>query len=397
MTPPALRRTGTREPMAGKRTGAFRVDPAATAAFSALRSALPQLRGLDEGDRALRAVVIGGGTGAPVSIRTLLSLGVQTSAVVAMADDGGSTGVRREEADATPPGDIRKCLVAFAKDPSDPLVRALKYRFAVARDHALGNLLLTALEDACDSFPEAISICERLVDAQGHVYPSTLDHVVLSARTCDGRVLTGQAVACHSKTALESVWLAGEDGRTPRAYEPACQAIREADLIVLGPGSLFTSIIPNLLIPGVVDAIRASRGRVLFVCALADVQGETWGLTAREHFEALAAHGMEGLIDYMLVHSKVPLRAESPATGSFAALSGAELEHASTSDLNDTQLTRGVRPISINYADMLAIQSRGPIVISRNLADADHPTWHSPFALRDAFQNVIKLARARRN
>ncbi|MEB1814255.1 gluconeogenesis factor YvcK family protein [Adlercreutzia mucosicola] len=382
--------------MAIRKTDAFRVDPAATAAFSALKSALPNLRSLDESDRALRAVVIGGGTGAPVSIRTLLSLGVQTSAVVAMADDGGSTGVLREEADATPPGDIRKCLVAFAKDPSDPLVRALKYRFAVARDHALGNLLLTALEDACGSFPDAIAICERLVNAQGHVYPSTLDHVVLSARTQDGRVLDGQAVACHSRTALESVWLAAEDGRPPRPYEPACQAIREADLIVLGPGSLFTSIIPNLLIPGIVEAIRESRGRVLFVCALADVQGETWGLTAREHFEALAAHGMEGLIDYMLVHSKVPLRAESPATGSFAALSGADLEHASTSDLNDTQLTRGVRPISISYADLLGIQSRGPIVISRNLADAERPTWHSPFALRDAFQNVIKLSRARR-
>ena len=379
-----------------RKTDAFRVDPAATAAFSALKSALPNLGGLDADERALRAVVIGGGTGAPMSIRTLLSLGVTTSAVVAMADDGGSTGVLREEADATPPGDIRKCLVAFAKDPADPLVRALKYRFAVARDHALGNLLLTALEDACGSFPEAIAVCERLVDAQGHVYPSTLDHVVLSARTCDGRVLDGQAVACHSRTALESVWLAGEDGRAPRPFEPALQAIREADLIVLGPGSLFTSIIPNLLIPGVVDAIRESRGRVLFVCALADVQGETWGLTAREHFEALAAHGMEGLVDYMLVHSKVPLRAESPATGSFAAISGADLEHASTSDLNDTQLIRGVRPISISYADMLAIQARGPIVISRNLADPERPTWHSPFALRDAFQNVIRLSRSRR-
>ncbi len=339
-------------------------------------------------------------------------------------------------------------------------MRALKYRFAVARDHALGNLLLAALEDATGSFPEAIAICEKLVDAQGHVYPSTLDHVVLSAQTQDGRILDGQAVACHSKTALAQVWLSAEDGRPPRPYEPALQAIRdgrildgqavachsktalaqvwlsaedgrpprpyepalqaireadlivlgpgslftsiipngrpprpyepalqairEADLIVLGPGSLFTSIIPNLLIPGVVEAIRASRGRVLFVCALADVQGETWGLTvlipgvveairasrgrvlfvcaladvqgetwgltAREHFEALAAHGMEGLIDYMLVHSKVPLRAESPATGSFAAISGAELEHASTSDLNDDQLIKGVRPISISYA-----------------------------------------------
>lgn len=126
--------------------------------------------------------------------------------------------------------------------------------------------------------------------------------------------MDGQAVACHSKTALRRCGSPPRHGRPPRPYEPALQAIREADLIVLGPGSLFTSIIPNLLIPGVVEAIRASRGRVLFVCALADVQGETWGLTAREHFEALTAHGMEGLIDYMLVHSKVPLRAESPAT-----------------------------------------------------------------------------------
>lgn len=374
----------------------FHVDKSATLSFAALKEqpGALDLRGVDT--RGLHAVVVGGGTGAPMSIRTLLTLGVETSAVVAMADDGGSTGILREEANVTPPGDIRKCIAAFARDPQDPLVRAFKYRFAVARDHALGNLLLAALEDACGSFPEAIAICERLVNAQGHVYPSTLDHVVLSARTCDGRVLDGQAVACHSKTALESVRLAAEDGRPPAPYEPACQAIREADLIVLGPGSLFTSIIPNLLIPGIVDAIRASRGRVLFVCALADVQGETWGLTAREHFEALASHGMEGLIDYMLVHSKVPLRAESPATGSFAALSGAELEHASTSDLNDSQLTCGVRPISINYGDMLAIQSRGPIVISRNLVDAERPTWHSPFALRDAFQSVIKLSRARR-
>ncbi|MCI8469873.1 MAG: YvcK family protein, partial [Eggerthellaceae bacterium] len=123
-----------------RRTHPFRVDPSATAAFSALRDALPADPRRAPA-RGLRAVVIGGGTGAPMSIRTLLSLGVETSAVVAMADDGGSTGILREEADVTPPGDIRKCIAAFARDPSDPLVRVFKYRFAVARDHALGNLL----------------------------------------------------------------------------------------------------------------------------------------------------------------------------------------------------------------------------------------------------------------
>lgn len=384
--------------MAGikKSTEAFRVDPAATAAFSALRSALPNLRPLDEDARALKAVVIGGGTGAPVSIRTLLSLGVQTSAVVAMADDGGSTGVLREEADVTPPGDIRKCLVAFAKDPADPLVRALKYRFAVARDHALGNLLLAALEDATGSFPEAIAICEKLVDAQGHVYPSTLDHVVLSAQTQDGRILDGQAVACHSKTALAQVWLSAEDGRPPRPYEPALQAIREADLIVLGPGSLFTSIIPNLLVPGVVDAIRASKGATLFVCSLADMQGETWGLTAREHVEALMDHGLRGLVDYMLVHTVVPLRPDSPATGLFSAVTGAEPEHASTSGMNDAVLSGRIRPVRVSYHDVQAIQAQGPVVIARNLVDPIRPTWHDPKALRDAFSGVLKLCRSRR-
>ncbi len=133
------------------------------------------------------------------------------------------------------------------------------------------------------------------------MYPSTLDRVTLTARTRDGRSLEGQAVACHSRTALERVGLRAAHEVMP--YQPALEAIREADLIVLGPGSLFTSIIPNLLVPGVVDAIRASKGSTLFVCSLADMQGETWGLTAREHVEALMDHGTRGLLDYVLVHT----------------------------------------------------------------------------------------------
>ena len=367
----------------------FTHDPSMTAAFEPLRGIEPVV---NPGEH-LRAVVIGGGTGAPVSIRTLLSLGLDTSAVVAMADDGGSTGILREQADVTPPGDVRKCIAAMAADPDDPLTKAFKYRFPFANNHTLGNLMLSALEDAAGSFPEAIAVCERLLNARGHVYPSTLDRVSLVARTRDGRMIEGQAVACHSRTALESVQLRSLGGVVP--YEPALEAIREADLIVLGPGSLFTSIIPNLLVPGVVDAIRASKGCTLFACSLADMQGETWGLTAREHVEALMDHGMRGLLDYMLVHTVVPLRPDSPATGVFSAATGAEPEHASTSGMADDDLSGRIRPVRVSYRDVQAIQAQGPVVIARDLVDPKRPTWHDPMALHEAFAGVLRLCRSR--
>ena len=369
--------------------GAFPHDPSMTEAFAPLYAADPVVPQTAH----LRAVVIGGGTGAPVSIRTLLSMGVETSAVVAMADDGGSTGILREEANVTPPGDIRKCICAMAADPEDPLTKAFKYRFPFADNHTLGNLMLSALEEATGAFPEAVSICEKLLHARGHVYPSTLDRVSLVARTRDGRYIEGQAVACHSRTALAHVQLRSAGNIV--AYPPALEAIRNADLIVLGPGSLFTSIIPNLLVPGVIDAIRQSRGATLFVCSLADMQGETWGLTAREHVEALMEHGMRGLLAYVLVHSAVPIKPDSSETGVFRAVTGANIG-ASRFVVDDETEQRRVRPVRIDYADLRLIQSKGPIVIARNLVDPEHPTWHDPFALREAFTGVLRLCHSRR-
>lgn len=385
----------------------FRQDPSATASFAALRSSSSKPLAAGVG-RGLKAVVIGGGTGAPVSIRTLLSLGVETSAVVAMADDGGSTGILREEADVTPPGDVRKCIAAFARDPNDPLTQAFKCRLAVARDHTLGNLMLSALEDTCGSFPEAIRICERLVAAQGHVYPSTLDRVTLTARTREGEVLQGQANACRSNAPLERAWLAAAGAGGVQPYAPALAAIRQADFIVLGPGSLFTSIIACLLVPGIVEAVRASRGRVLFVCSLADVQGETRGLSAADHVRALMDHGMQGRIDYVLVNERSSAwsgkEARSVAPDSAAIRRGCG-EGSVPGDGEGLEGKRAgsagssasgcVNPVLVTRRDIQAIQQMGSVVIARDLADPRHPTWHEPRALCDAFSGVLKLCRSR--
>lgn len=178
-----------------------------------------------------------------------------------------------------------------------------------------------------------------------------------------GCKLDGQAKASHSDSTLYRVWL--ESAAPVRAYEPALDAIREADFIVLGPGSLFTSILPNLLVPGVIDAIRDSHAATLFVCSLADQQGETRGMTALEHYEALCRHGMEGLVDYMLVHSvdslhpgdgacdRVGLDARSGQIGvhgeefvpcAFPAMTPIEFNHAARSLWFVTSLTLIVLP-----------------------------------------------------
>ena len=248
-----------------------------------------------------RAVVVGGGTGAPMSIRCLLSLNCQVNAVVAMADDGGSTGELRKQAGVTPPGDVRKCLAAFAAHPEDTFAQAFKYRFPFADNHALGNLLLAALEDASGSFPEAIEICEHLLQARGHVLPSTLTHVELAARTCQGHEVQGQACACHSSEPLKRAWLhATREGERIEPYEPALDALRKADFIVLGPGSLFTSVIANLLVPGVAKAICESNAYVIYVSSISDAQGETRGFGVKDQVEALQTHGMGTRINCVL-------------------------------------------------------------------------------------------------
>lgn len=345
----------------------FKYDPSMTASFKAISDDMPR-----PDMEKLRVVVIGGGTGTNTSIRTLLSMGVQVSAVVAMADDGGSTGIIRQEAHVTAPGDVRKCIGAMAADQDDPMTHAFKYRFEFARNHTLGNLMLSALEHETGSFVEAIAICERLLQARGHTYPSTLDNVYLSAYDVKGNLIKGQANASKSKYALKKVWL--DCAHVCHPYAKALEAIQEADAIVLGPGSLFTSIIPNLLVPGVVQAIRQSGAFTLFICNMADMQGETRGMRSRDYVKALIDHGLDGMIDYVLLHASSPLTREHDEMARYELSSGAHAAH----------------PVRVSFEDVKWIESIGAGVQVRNFYNPSTPTWHNPAALRQALTEIFE-------
>lgn len=251
-----------------------------------------------------KAVAIGGGTGLPLVLRCMLRAGFDPTAVVTMADDGGSSGHLRRELGMLPPGDIRNCLVALA-EPGSQLAPVFQYRFPSGEGlagHALGNLIIAALADLEGGFGEAVDAAGRMLQVRGRVVPSTLANVVLSGWDSAGRLVIGQAQVAETEGPISRVRL--EPGDAP-AYGPALDALREADVVVIGPGSLFTSIIPNFLVRGVIDALRESEARVVYVCNVANMRGETSGMDAADHVDSLVAHGLEGLIDVALVDEPV--------------------------------------------------------------------------------------------
>lgn len=249
-----------------------------------------------------KAVAIGGGTGLPLVLRCLVDLGFETTAIVAMADDGGSSGVLREQLGSLPPGDVRNCLVALAGSDDDLLGRVFQYRFGGGdglAGHALGNLILAALADLTGGFATAVETAAEYLHTRGRVLPSTLADVRLHGVDRSGTPVSGQSLLADNPEPMDCVQL---DPADPPAYPPALEAIAEADVIVIGPGSLYTSIIPNLLVAGVADALRASNAKRVYVCNVANLRGETSGLDAADHVTALFEHGLEGSIDVAIVN-----------------------------------------------------------------------------------------------
>lgn len=253
-------------------------------------------------ERALQAVAIGGGTGLPKVLWCLLEMGFTTTAVVTMADDGGSSGHLRRELGMLPPGDARNCLAAMAADPDSSLACVFSYRFPHGEGlagHALGNLIIAALADITGSFPGALDAAGAMLGSRGRVVPSTLDDVVLTAEDVEGVRVVGQSNVADSAAPIARVRFVSGPAE---AYPPAAEAIEQADLVVVGPGSLFTSILPNFLIPGIRDALARTRGRVVYVCNVANQRGETTGMDAADHIDALERHGLSGSIDVALLH-----------------------------------------------------------------------------------------------
>ncbi|HUW65424.1 MAG TPA: gluconeogenesis factor YvcK family protein [Spirochaetia bacterium] len=238
--------------------------------------------------RGPRIVVIGGGTGLSVLLRGLKAYTANITAVVSVADDGGSSGRLREDLGILPPGDIRNCLIALA-DKETLMEKVLQYRFGTGElaGHSLGNLMLAALTEVTGNFFAAVQGLSKVLAVRGRVLPVTLANVVLGAVLADGSVLKGQCHIARSPLPVERVFLLPAPCRPPAEV---LAAIREADAVVLGPGSLYTSVIPNLLVEGIPEAINQAPGIKIYVVNVMTQPGETAGYTAADHFRAILAH-----------------------------------------------------------------------------------------------------------
>jgi len=258
-------------------------------------------------ERGPKVVALGGGNG----LANLLSgLKQQTSnliAIVTVADDGGSSGEIRRSVGILPPGDIRNCLVALSEN-EELLSQVFQYRFAAdmgLNGHSLGNLLITAMAEITGSFEEAVAETGRVLAVQGKVLPSTLHNVKLAASvSVPGKPrlkkVAGESQISQANGAVKHVWLEPND---PAAFPPAIQAILNADVLLIGPGSLYTSLIPILLVPDIAQALRASHALKFYICNVATEKGETDHYTCEDHIRAIEKYIGRGYIDVTLINN----------------------------------------------------------------------------------------------
>jgi len=268
-------------------------------------------------ERGLRVVAIGGGTGLSTLLKGLKRSALTPTemvsaspdqpiirdlcAIVTVSDDGGSSGRLRKELNMLPPGDIRNCIVALSEDEA-LLSLLFRHRFekgSVLEGHSFGNLFLAALTSITQDFSEAVRLSSEILATRGHIYPATTSNVELEALMEDGARVLGETKITASSGRIKELFL------VPANVEPMPQtldAIASADVISIGPGSLFTSLIPNLLVRGIAEAIVKSKATKVYICNLMTQANESLGLTAADHIRALNRHAHQQLFDYALIN-----------------------------------------------------------------------------------------------
>lgn len=254
-----------------------------------------------------RIVALGGGTGLSTLLRGLKQHSSNITAIVTVTDDGGSSGRLRKDKNMIPPGDIRNCLVALA-DAEKAMTDLFQHRFkddsGSLSGHSMGNLLIAALVDqARGDFEEAIDAASNVLAIRGRVVPSTLDTVKLKALMLNGEEVEGETAIVDSRIGIQRIFL---EPATVTPHQTALDAIRDADLICIGPGSIFTSVIPNLLVPGIAQALKESDAAKVYICNVMTQAGESEEFSASQHVAAIATHVGEKVMDFVLINDGVP-------------------------------------------------------------------------------------------
>jgi uncharacterized cofD-like protein len=337
---------------------------------------------------ALRVVAIGGGTGLSTLLKGLKAyvpapneprrvpaqspIISELSAVVTVSDDGGSSGRLRKEFNMLPPGDIRNCIVALSEDEA-LLSKLFRHRFdkgSGLEGHSFGNLFLTALTSITNDFAEAVRLSSEILLTRGHIYPATASNIELEAQMDDGQRVRGETRITASKGRIKELCL------VPADVEPLPQtleAISRADVITIGPGSLFTSLIPNLLVRGIAEAIRNSPAIKVYICNLMTQANESLGLTAAEHIRALDNHAGGPVFDYALINRQPA----SPELKAKYALEGAAQIVA---DLEVIEKL-GVCPVLGDYLEEAGVARHATDMVARDLLHiAEQATISKPRA-----------------
>jgi uncharacterized cofD-like protein len=332
----------------------------------------------------LRVVAIGGGTGLSALLRGLKAFAAQhphddapkmpgptvdITAVVTVTDDGGSSGRLRRELGTLPPGDIRNCMVALSEDEA-LLSQLFQYRFESGRGlkgHSFGNLFLSAMTHLTGDFARAIAISSEVLASRGRIYPSTSENVTLTAVLDNGVKVSGETKISRSKVRIRRVAL---EPTRPKPLRETVDAILFADLICLGPGSLYTSVIPNVLVSGIPTALKLSPARVAYFPNLMWQPGETMGYSASDHVRAVVEHAGESIVDWAVLNT-------TPIAG------GMRRRYAS----------ERVYPVA---NDLPAIKELGVEPVLCRLLDAGEKVRHSPTATAEIVMQLAARARRER-